>query len=77
MMVVRAHNEYGSSEPSPRSEYIKVLGGPENPGYAWTKAEMEMNLETVTVRLLSADVLSSTALNVSWSVSTRCWFTVT
>ena len=67
-MLIRSHNIYGTSEPSPISEDIRMRGSSQNRGYAWSNAEIRANLETVDVRLLGVDVLSSTALNASWSV---------
>jgi len=67
VMLVRAHNKYGTSEPSKISEYIKTKGA-NDLALGWTNGQIRQNLGEAKVELNSADVLSSTAINVTWLV---------
>ena len=67
-MLVRAHNSHGTSQPSPVSDYIETLGRASSPSQGWTDDEIKSNMANTTADLVSLDVLSSTAVNVTWQV---------
>ncbi|XP_067927832.1 roundabout homolog 2-like isoform X2 [Watersipora subatra] len=67
IMLVRAHNSYGTSQPSPVTDYIKTTGT-SPPPQRWSDEQIQDNMNRTTVVLKSLDVLSSTALNATWEL---------
>ena len=74
LMLVRAHNSHGISEPSPVSNYITTLSSDDSDNVidAWTSDEIELNLNQTKVNLQQVNVLSANALNITWKVG--CWY---
>lgn len=70
-MLVRAHNSHGMSEPSPVSDYVTTLvgEGDNSVDNGWSRPEIENNLNGTRVGLQQVDILSATALNITWKVS--------
>ena len=66
-MLVRAHNVYGTSEPSAVSNRIMTTGPPST-SHGWSDEQIQNNLNDIRVNITSLSVLTSTALNTTWMV---------
>lgn len=71
IMLVRAHNSYGTSQPSPVTDYIRTTGSSQ-PSQGWTERQIQSNMNDTTLNFISLDVLSSTAINATWEVREVC-----